>query len=62
MLQFVNSDIMNFFLKVNEGLTNFAIWSAGYGSAKTLEREGSISSFRLYGQLLFTRCLALSSQ
>ena len=32
----------------------FVVSSAIYVSVKTLEREGSISSFRYYGQLLFT--------
>ena len=27
---------MDFLLKINEDLTNFAIWSASYASAKTL--------------------------
>ena len=31
----------------------FVVSSAIYVSVKTLEREGSISSFRYYGQLLF---------
>ena len=42
---------MNFLLKINDGRyrkTNFAIWSARYASAKTLGREGSISSSRYY--------------
>ena len=63
--QFVNSDIVNFFLKINDGRyrrPNFAIRSASYPSARTLQREGSISSYRLYGQLLFTGFLALSAQ
>ena len=29
----------------------FVVWSANYVSAQSLEREGSISSFRFYGQL-----------
>ena len=63
--QFVNSGIINFLLKINDGryrMLNFAIWSISYASAKTMQRERRNSSSGLYGQLLFTRFLALSSQ
>ena len=63
--QCVNSDIMNFLLITNDERyrrPNFAIWSASYALTKPLKREGSISSSRLYGQLIFTRFVDLSSQ
>ena len=53
-----SSDIVNSLLKTNDGrgrIPNYVIWCAGYVSAKFLEPEGSISSNRFYGQLLFTR-------
>ena len=58
--QFVNSDIMNVLLKINDERyrrPNFAIWSASYASAKTLESEENISSSHLYGQLLLKQFL-----
>ena len=51
-----NSDVVNFFVKTNDGRDkrlNFAIfvvWSVGYVSAESLEREGSISLSSVYGQ------------
>ena len=63
--QFVNSDIVNLLLKVKDGRyrrPDFAIWTASYAPDKNLEGEGSISSSHFYGQLLFTRFLAIFTQ
>ena len=63
--QFVISDIGNFLLKISDGRyrrPNFIIWSISYASTKTLEHKRSISSSRLYGKILLTRFLALSTQ
>ena len=55
--QLGNSDVVNFFVKTNEGRDrwlNFAIfvvWSVSYALAESLEHERSISSSSFYGQL-----------
>ena len=52
-----NFDIPNFLLKTNNGRNRrpyfavLVVWSASYALAKTLQREGSISSSSFYGQL-----------